>query len=229
MVKLRGSDPIIVLDNASLEVAARTAVQARMLNAGQSCIAAKRFIVTKRRAKEFESLFVTAMQSLIVGNPLNLATQVGPLARADLLEILDKQVMRAIKQGAKVALGGFRKEGLGYYYMPTVLTNITRQMTIATEEVFGPVACIYTVANTEEAIALANNTHFGLGASIWSENRKRAEYLAAKIQSGVVSINTKVYSDPHLPFGGIKDSGIGRELGEEGLKEFVNVKTVIIN
>lgn len=227
--ELGGSDPFIVLDDADLDAAAKNGVQARMLNAGQSCIAAKRFIVTKKSIAEFIPRFINNMKSLSVGDPLNPKTQVGPLAREDLREMLDVQVKKAIKQGAHCILGGFKIAGRGYFYAPTVLTNITPRMSIAKEEVFGPVACIYTVASEKEALALANSTNFGLGASLWSRNRKKAELLAAKIQSGIVGINTIVRSDPRLPFGGVKHSGLGRELSEEGIREFVNVKTVVVN
>ncbi len=227
--ELGGSDPFIILDDADLEAAAETGVHARMMNAGQSCIAAKRFIVTKKHAHDFITRFVRNMQALTVGDPLDLKTNVGPLARADLRDALGKQVKKALAQGARCLLGGFPLAAPGFFYAPTVLTDVTPRMAIASEEVFGPVACVYAVSSEHEALALANSTSFGLGASLWSRDRKRAELLATQIQSGMVCINAPVRSDPRLPFGGIKHSGLGRELGEEGIKAFVNVKTVVVN
>lgn len=228
VLELGGSDSFIVLADADLESAAKTGVQARCQNAGQSCIAAKRFIVVKKIAQQFESLFVRKMQELKIGNPLAPETQLGPLAREDLLNTLDKQVKQAIKQGARLRCGGFRLPQKGFYYAPTVLSHCSLHMDIAHEEVFGPVACMYAVKNEKEALALANATRFGLGASIWSRNVQKAESLASRIEAGIVSINKMVTSDPRLPFGGIKNSGYGRELGEFGIREFTNIKTVVV-
>lgn len=229
VLELGGSDPFIVLADADIKKAAAIAVRARMTNTGQSCVAAKRFIVVKSIAKKFESLFVQEMRSLALGAPLNPDIKVAPLARADLVETLDKQVKKAIQQGAKLLCGGSRPNRKGYYYLPTVLSGISLKMDIAHEEVFGPVACLYIVKDETEALKIANATRFGLGASIWSRNLKKAEALAAKLEAGFVAINGMVRSDPRLPFGGVKDSGLGRELGEFGIREFVNVKTVVVN
>ena len=229
VLELGGSDPFIVLEDADMLLTVSAAIDSRFNNCGQSCVAAKRFIVLEKIASQFEQAILKKTQELVVGNPLDPSTQIGPLARADLRLTLDKQVKKAIKQGAQLLVGGYTLPGKGYFYAPTVLTNLTPRFSIASEEVFGPVVCIYKVADEKAAIALANNTQFGLGASIWSRDLKKAEALALQVESGLVFVNTVVRSDPQLPFGGIKNSGFGRELGEEGIKEFVNVKTVVIN
>ncbi|MBX4196806.1 NAD-dependent succinate-semialdehyde dehydrogenase [Candidatus Pacearchaeota archaeon] len=229
VLELGGSDPFIILEDADFVLACKTAVQSRMINAGQSCIAAKRFIVVKSKKDSFESNYVHHMQALNVGNPLYQITDVGPLARKDILESLDAQVKDAVKKGAKVLCGGKRKEERGYYYLPTALTNIKPSMKIANEESFGPVAIISYVKDEKEAIEEANRTQFGLGASLWTGDLKKAEELAKKIEAGMVFINGMVKSDPRLPFGGIKNSGVGRELSYYGIKEFVNIKSIVIN
>ena len=226
VLELGGSDPFIVLKDADLEAAAEAVVFSRMLNAGQSCIAAKRFIVVGDVYQQFVELVETGMKALKVGDPMQPETQVGPMARLDLLEKLEEQVSRSVELGANVLLGGSRVEGNGFFYNPTVLTDITAEMPVLKEEVFGPVASIIAVKDEKEAIALANDTQYGLGASIWTSDLQLAEKLAVQIQAGGVFINGIVKSDPRLPFGGIKRSGYGRELSQLGIREFVNAKTV---
>ncbi len=226
VLELGGSDPCIVLEDANLVAAAETAIRSRMLNSGQSCIAAKRFIVVERIAKEFERRCCELVKHLVVGDPLDEATQIGPLARADLVTELARQVEASRDQGAVFVCGGQRRGGKGFFFDPTVLSQVTPTMTTFTEEVFGPVVSIIIVKNEEDAIALANQSPYGLGASLWTQNLDRAKALATQIEAGAVFINGMVKSDPRLPFGGIKDSGYGRELGPHGLREFTNIKTV---
>lgn len=226
VLELGGSDAFIVLDDADLLQCAKIAVQARMLNAGQSCIAAKRFIVVESRLKEFEEQQVEIIKSLNVGDPLKEETQVGPLARPDLLDDLHAQVLQSIQKGARLLLGGNKIKGKGVFYQPTVLTDVKKGMAVYHQEAFGPVTAIIPVKDTEEAIAVANDSDFGLGASIWSRDIDKAIAVARRIESGAVFINGMVKSDPRLPFGGIKKSGYGRELSHYGIKEFVNIKTV---
>jgi succinate-semialdehyde dehydrogenase/glutarate-semialdehyde dehydrogenase len=228
VLELGGSDPYIVLDDADIEKAARTAATARMINAGQSCIAAKRFIVMDKVVDEFTKHFMARLRELKVGDPMNESTDVGPLSRKDILQSLNDQLKDAKAKGAKVLQTGQTSFKKGYFFSPCAVVNPTDGMKIMTEEVFGPIAPIITVKSEDEAIKVANNTEFGLGASIWSRNSDRAERLAARIETGTVTINDMVKSDPRLPFGGIKKSGIGRELSHFGLKEFVNVKTVLV-
>lgn len=228
VLELGGSDPFIVLDDASLRDAARVAVQSRMLNAGQSCIAAKRFIVTESIANDFLRLMTQEIQALRMGNPNDPNTQIGPLARPDLVLNLERQVRESIHLGAQIVVGGSRPIATqGNYYYPTLLTNCKRGMPVFDEETFGPVAAVAIVKNANDAIALANDTPYGLGAAIWTSDPERAMRLAQQIQSGFVAINTLVKSDPRLPFGGIKQSGYGRELGAYGIREFVNTKTIV--
>lgn len=226
VLELGGSDPYIVLEDADLEAAAQTAATARNQNTGQSCIAAKRFIVVEAVAEEFEQRFIEAVRRLRVGDPLQPATQVGPLARGDLRDELDRQVRSSIGQGAVVALGGSPQPGPGYFYRPTVLTRVTPAMAVWREETFGPVAAVMRVRDETAAVALANDSEYGLGASLWTGDLERGQRLARQIEAGSVFINGMVASDPRLPFGGIKDSGYGRELSEFGIREFVNIKTV---
>lgn len=226
VLELGGSDPFIVLKDADMEAAAKGAVFSRMLNAGQSCIAAKRFIVEEEVYVSFVKMIVSGMETLRVGDPMKLETQVGPMARLDLLESIESQVQKSVELGAKLLLGGNRVEGKGLFYKPTVLTDITREMPVFKEEVFGPVASIIRARDENEAISLANDTEYGLGASLWTSNLDNAEKLATKIQAGAVFINGIVKSDPRLPFGGIKRSGYGRELSQMGIREFVNAKTL---
>ncbi len=229
VLELGGSDPFIVLDDADVDKAAKTAVKGRMINAGQSCIAAKRFIVHEKVAKDFEEKFVKYMKELKVGNPMDPETDVGPMAKEEFVKDIERQVNDARDKGAKILAGGSRLDGNEYFYLPTVISNVNDTMKVVTEETFGPVAPIIIVKNDEEAVMIANNTEFGLGSSIWTENRDRAERIASKIDAGCVFINDFVKSDPRLPFGGTKSSGIGRELSHYGLKEFVNIKTVVVN
>ena len=228
VMELGGSDPFIVLSDANIEEAVNIGVFARIMNNGQSCIAAKRFVLLNDIADEFESKFVSKMNSLVVGNPMEKETELGPIAREDLLIELDYQVKASVKQGAKVLCGGERLNRDGAFYPATVLTNVKKGMLAYTEELFGPAAIIIRAKDEEEAITIANDTPFGLGASLWTSNIDKAKILASKIESGSVFINGLVKSDPRLPFGGIKISGYGRELSHYGIKEFVNIKTVWI-
>ncbi|HUF52818.1 MAG TPA: NAD-dependent succinate-semialdehyde dehydrogenase [Dehalococcoidia bacterium] len=228
VMELGGSDPFIVLPDADLQAAAQTAARARNQNTGQSCIAAKRFIIVEEVAEEFEALFVEEVAKLKVGDPMNPETQVGPLARTDLRDALESQVRRSLDLGAHLAYGGKRIDGKGYFYQPTVLTNVSHRMAAGCEETFGPVAAVLRVRDEKEAIAFANESPYGLGAAIWTGDIERAKLLARDIEAGNVFINGMVSSDPRLPFGGVKRSGYGRELSEFGIREFVNIQTVWI-
>src|ERR671911_439507 len=228
VLELGGSDPFIVLEDADLNQTAYMATQSRLLNTGQSCIAAKRFIVVKEVADKFTMLFVENTQSEVVGDPLDSKTTVGPLVRDSQRQALAKQVDDAKYKGGRVLTGGRPINREGFFYEPTIISNVNHNMEVVREEVFGPAAPIIVVNNEEEAIIEANNSEFGLGASIWTNNIERGMRLARQIQSGIVSVNEMVKSDPRLPFGGIKHSGIGRELSEIGIKEFVNVKSVVV-
>ncbi len=226
VLELGGSDPFIVMPSADMNAAVATAVQARTINNGQSCIAAKRFIVAEAAADEFERGFVQAMQSLRVGDPMEEATQLGPLATPQILETLDGQVRRSAAAGARVLTGGKRLDRPGNYYAPTVLADVTEAAPAWSEELFGPVAALIRVRDAAEAIRVANATTFGLGASVWTNDTAERERFIEEIESGMVFVNGMVASDPRLPFGGVKRSGYGRELGAYGIREFVNVKTV---
>ncbi len=226
VLELGGSDPFIVLEDADLEVTSSGAIAGRFINCGQSCIAAKRFIVEKPIAEKFTEEFVNKVKKLKVGDPLNPETDIGPMVNESGLEEIDRQVKASVKMGAQVLAGGHRLDRKGFFYAPTVLANITRDMPVMREEVFGPVAPIMVVGNDAEAVEVANDTEFGLGASVWTQDLSKAEKLCREIQSGVVTVNNIVASDPRVPFGGIKKSGIGRELGKYGLLEFTNVKTI---
>ncbi len=228
VLELGGSDPFIVLEDADIPGCVHTSAQARMLNAGQSCIAAKRFIVVESRLKEFEEQQAAIMNAMKVGDPLDEATEVGPLARPDLVEELDEQVQQSIKAGAKLLVGGKRIEGPGCFYQPTVLSEVKRGMAVYEQETFGPVSAIIPVKDEEEALDVANESVYGLGGSIWTRDIERGKRLARKIESGAVFINGMTKSDPRLPFGGVKKSGYGRELSHYGIKEFVNIKSVWI-
>jgi acyl-CoA reductase-like NAD-dependent aldehyde dehydrogenase len=228
VLELGGSDPFIVMPDADLPAATAMAVRSRFQNAGQSCIAAKRFIVVQEIADEFEHLFAKGVSALKVGDPLQSETQIGPMAREDLRDALDEQVRLSVQQGARVLVGGERISGLGYFYAPTVLANLSLQMPVCTEETFGPVAAVIRVRDAEEAIEVANDTPFGLGANLWTGDIDGARGLARRIEAGSVFINGMVASDPRLPFGGVKQSGYGRELSEFGIREFVNIQTVWI-
>jgi succinate-semialdehyde dehydrogenase/glutarate-semialdehyde dehydrogenase len=226
VLELGGNNAFIILEDANLDKAVATAVNARMQNAGQSCIAAKRFLVHENIAKDFVDKFKVAVQNLKIGNPLDKETQIGSLARVDLAEELEKQVQQSIQMGAQLILGGKRNNA---FYEPTILTNVTSQMPVFQEETFGPVAAITTFKTIEEAIALSNESQFGLGVSIFTTDIDFIKTKISAFKEGAVFINEMVKSDPRLPFGGIKKSGYGRELSEEGIKEFVNIKTIVIN
>jgi len=228
VLELGGSDAFIVLDDADLDEAAQVAVTARFQNNGQSCIAAKRFIVVDSVAEAFEQKFVANTARLKVGDPLEYDTRIGPLARRDLRETLDQQVQQSIQQGASVLIGGKAREGKGYFYEPTILTNVTPEMSVFKDETFGPVAAVIRARDVEHAIELANDSKFGLGSNLWTRNIEQARELAARIEAGGVFINGMTASDPRLPFGGVKRSGYGRELSSFGIQEFVNVQTVWI-
>lgn len=228
VMELGGSDPFIVLKDANIDEAVNIGVTARLINNGQSCIAAKRFIIEEEIADKFVAKFVDKMNSVIVGDPMKPETELGPIARLDLLDELSAQVEKSVSEGAIIACGGRKIDGDGYYYQPTVLTNVHKGITAYEEEIFGPVAIIIKASDENSAIEIANDSPFGLGASLWTNNISKAKRLATKIESGSVFINGLVKSDPRLPFGGIKFSGYGRELSHYGIKEFVNIKTVWI-
>ncbi len=228
VLELGGSDPFIVMESADLEMAVNVAVTARMQNNGQSCIASKRFIVQESISDRFFALLTEKFQALKVGDPTEENADIGPLATADILSDIEKQVEQTLKAGAKLQLGGKRLEGAGYFYPPTFLTDIPPTASTYREEFFGPVALGFRVKNLEEAIALANDIPFGLGACAWTNDPQEQEKLISEIEAGAVFINSMVKSDPRIPFGGIKRSGYGRELGKMGILEFVNAKTVWI-
>jgi acyl-CoA reductase-like NAD-dependent aldehyde dehydrogenase len=226
VLELGGSDPFIVCEDADIEKASNGAVKGRFINCGQSCIASKRFIVVKNIANEFIEKFVQKTERLKVGNPLSDDTDIGPLVNASGLKNIDSQVKDSVKEGAEVLTGGEKTGSKGYFYKPTVLKNVTPSMRIAEEEVFGPVAPIIVAGDEVEAIKLANDSQYGLGASIWTEDLDKAEKLSSIVESGIVSVNNIVASDPRVPFGGVKKSGFGRELSRYGMLEFVNIKSV---
>ena len=227
VLELGGSDPFIVCADADIEKASTGAVKGRFINCGQSCIASKRFIVVKNIAKEFIEKFIQKTEKLKVGDPSSDDTDLGPLVNAKALKTIESQVNDSINEGAEVLTGGEQIVGnKGYFYKPTILDNITPNMRIVNEEVFGPVAPILIAENEKEAIKLANDSEFGLGASIWTQDLENAEVLSSIIKSGIVSVNNVVVSDPRVPFGGIKKSGFGRELSRYGMLEFVNIKSI---
>ena len=226
VLELGGSDPFVVLEDADLERAVETGVLARTQNGGQSCIAAKRFIVHEVVYDEYVDRLVAAFEELTVGDPMDEATDVGPQADPDLMAELHEQIRESVEAGATVLTGGEPLDREGAYYPPTVLTDVPAGCPADTEETFGPVAAVYEVETEAEAVALANDTRFGLGASLWTEDRERGERLAGEIEAGCVYVNQMTKSDPRIPFGGIKDAGYGRELSEAGITEFVNRKTV---
>jgi succinate-semialdehyde dehydrogenase/glutarate-semialdehyde dehydrogenase len=228
VLELGGSDAFIVLEDADLDGAAQMAARSRFQNTGQSCIAAKRFIVVEAVAEDFERKFAEAAVALKVGDPLDRETQVGPMARSDLRDALDKQVQDSVAMGARVLTGGRPLPGTGYYYAPTVLAGVTPQMPVFREETFGPVAAVIRAHDAAHAIELANDSQFGLGGNLWTRNIERARELTRQIESGNVFINGMTASDPRLPFGGVKRSGYGRELAAFGIREFVNIQTVWI-
>jgi succinate-semialdehyde dehydrogenase / glutarate-semialdehyde dehydrogenase len=226
VLELGGSDPFIVLADADVATAATVACRARNQNNGQSCIAAKRFIVVEDVADDFEKRFVGAVGALKVGDPMDRGNQVGPLARADLIDALERQVRESVNMGASVLTGGKRLDGAGNYYAPTVLGGVTPDMPVFREETFGPVAALIRVKDAEEALAVANDSDFGLGSSIWTSDVSGARRMAERVEAGMVFINGMVASDARLPFGGVKRSGYGRELSEIGIREFTNAQTV---
>lgn len=228
VLELGGSDPFVVMPSADLERAARVAAEARCINNGQSCIAAKRFIVDDRIADDFEARFVAAMESLRVGDPMDEATQVGPLATPQILEDVDDQVRRSVEKGARLLTGGRRLPGPGNFYAPTVLADVPPDAPAYREEVFGPVATLLRANGIDAAIAVANATGFGLGAAAWTNDPAEQQRFVDEIEAGMVFINGMVASDARLPFGGVKRSGYGRELGTWGIREFQNIKTVRI-
>jgi acyl-CoA reductase-like NAD-dependent aldehyde dehydrogenase len=228
VLELGGSDPFIVLADADLNAAVNTGVRARYLNTGQSCIAAKRFIVVESVFQEYLNRFVKAVRDLKIGDPMVRSTQIGPLARAEFIEDLERQIRESVQQGAVILAGGKRRKGKGYFFEPTVLSEVRPGMPAGCEELFGPVAAMIRVRDTEEAIQVANCTPFGLGSSLWTSDIENAKQLARRIEAGQVFINGMVASDPRLPFGGVKRSGYGRELSELGIREFVNIQTVWI-
>ena len=228
VLELGGSDPFIVLDDANLEEAARVGAWARNQNSGQSCIAAKRFIVADSVYDKYVALFTERVKAFRVGDPLKKETEIGPIARVDLRDKLHDQVVRSVKGGAKVLLGGTLPDSPGFFYPPTVLTDVRAGLAAFDEETFGPVAAMIRVRNEAEAIATANNSRFGLGSSVWTANMERANRVAAQIESGMVFVNSMPRSDPRLPFGGVKASGFGRELWVQGIRSFANVKTVCV-
>jgi acyl-CoA reductase-like NAD-dependent aldehyde dehydrogenase len=226
VLELGGSDPFIVCEDADVEKASSGATKGRFINCGQSCIASKRFIVVKNVADEFIEKFVQKTEKLKVGDPLSEDTDIGPLVNASGLKKIDSQVKESVKEGAEVVTGGEQIGKKGYFYKPTVLKNVNPKMSIAQEEVFGPVAPVIVADGEVEAIELANDSQYGLGASIWTQDLDKAERLSSSVESGIVSVNNVVASDPRVPFGGVKKSGFGRELSRYGMLEFVNIKSV---
>jgi acyl-CoA reductase-like NAD-dependent aldehyde dehydrogenase len=226
VLELGGSDPFIVCEDADIEKASTGAVKGRFINCGQSCIASKRFIVTKKIAGEFIEKFVSKTEKLRVGDPLLDDTDIGPLVNSKSLNNIENLVSKSVKEGAEVATGGERPNSNGFFYRPTIMKKVSPKMEVASEEVFGPIAPVITVDEEKDAIKVANNSKYGLGASIWTQDLENAEKLSRSIESGIVTVNNVVISDPRVPFGGIKNSGFGRELSRYGMLEFVNVKSI---
>ncbi len=229
VLELGGSDAFIVMPSADFELALSTAVLARTINSGQSCIAAKRFLIADKIYDQFLQQFVERMRALKIGDPLDETTEIGPLATEQILLGVHEQVQKSIAAGAKLLTGGNRIHGRGYFYEPTVLVDVPKDSPAFREEVFGPVASIFRVRDADEAVEIANGTSFGLGASAWTNDRAEQELFASELEAGMVFINAMVASDPRLPFGGVKRSGFGRELGVAGIREFMNTKTVWIS
>jgi succinate-semialdehyde dehydrogenase/glutarate-semialdehyde dehydrogenase len=228
VLELGGSDPFVVMPSANLDAAVTTAVQARIQNNGQSCIAAKRFIVAEPIADEFERKFVAKMESLKIGDPFDEKTELGPLSTPDGVKDLERDVQKSVQAGAKLLTGGHAIKGPGNFYAPTVLTNVPKDSPAYSEEFFGPVASIFRVKDIDDAIRIANDVRFGLGSSIWTNDEKERERFINEIEAGMVFFNKMVASDPRLPFGGVKASGHGREMSKVGIREFVNTKTIWI-
>lgn len=229
VLELGGSDAFIVLDDADMKKTISGALAGRMVNMGQSCIAAKRFIVFDSRAGEFENQVKIAMAGLKMGDPVSPETEVGPLARKDLVDDIDRQVQKSIEMGAKLVMGGKRADRPGFYYLPTILSGVKKGMPVYGQETFGPVLAIIRVSSIREAIDVANDSDFGLGGSVWTNDLALGEAVARKVHTGAMFVNENTKSDPRLPFGGIKKSGYGRELSEYGIKEFVNIKTIWVS
>ena len=226
VLELGGSDPFIVLDDADLEAASTGAVAGRFINNGQSCICAKRFFVVKAAADGFLDRFIAKTRSLKVGDPMSPETDIGPVVREDALKTLDRQVQSSVKMGAKVELGGERLKRRGFYYAPTILTGVEPSMPVMKEETFGPAAPVMAVKDDDDAVRHANRSDFGLGCSVWGRDVRRAEKVARQVTTGMVTVNNIVVSDPRMPFGGVKKSGIGRELSRYGMLEFTNIKSI---
>jgi succinate-semialdehyde dehydrogenase/glutarate-semialdehyde dehydrogenase len=228
VLELGGSDPFIVMPSADFESALSSAVKARTINSGQSCIAGKRFLIADQIYDKFLEQFVERMRALKMGDPLDDATEIAPLATESIMNGVHDQVQKSVASGAKLLTGGNRVHGPGFFYEPTVLVDLPRNAPAYSEEVFGPVASVFRVRNAAEAIEIANDSSFGLGASVWTSDSSEQELFASELESGMVFVNAMVASDPHLPFGGVKRSGFGRELGTHGIREFVNIKTIWI-
>jgi succinate-semialdehyde dehydrogenase/glutarate-semialdehyde dehydrogenase len=226
VLELGGSDPFIVLEDADIEFTARNAVKGRMVASGQSCIAAKRFIVLKSVAEPFTRRFAELMGQLVVGDPMDEQTEVGAIVNREGLEELQRQLRESLALGAEIVTGGQRVAGKGYFFEPTVVANVTREMPLVAEEVFGPIAPVIVVKDEAEAVQVANDSAFGLGGSVWTRDLDRGVQIARRVESGTLFVNSFVKSDPRMPFGGVKRSGIGRELSKYGLREFVNVKGI---
>jgi succinate-semialdehyde dehydrogenase/glutarate-semialdehyde dehydrogenase len=228
VLELGGSDPYIVLEDADLDHAVHTCVTSRLINSGQSCVNAKRFIIVEALMAPFTERLVAAMRTKKMGDPMAETTDIGPQARTDLRDDLHKQVLESVGKGARLLLGGEIPPGIGSYYPPTVLTDVKKGMPAYDEELFGPVASIIEARDEADAVRIANDSIFGLGAAVFTRDTARGERVARELEAGCTFINTLVASDPRLPFGGIKEAGYGRELGSYGIKEFVNIKTVYI-
>jgi succinate-semialdehyde dehydrogenase / glutarate-semialdehyde dehydrogenase len=228
VLELGGSDPFVVMPSADLDAAAKTAVQARAINNGQSCIAAKRFIVHRDVYREFEARFVAGMQALVAGDPMRESTELGPLATAQVRDDVDAQVRASVDAGARILCGGKKGDGRGFFYDATVLADVPRDSPAAREEIFGPVAALFVARDLDDAIAIANDTPYGLGASVWTRDAAEQQRFADELEAGQTFVNAMVASDPRLPFGGIKRSGYGRELAAVGMREFMNAKTVYV-
>ena len=229
VLELGGSDPFVILEDADVAAITPLAVRARFINTGQSCLCAKRFMVDAKVHDDFEAQLKVAVEALRIGDPLDPTTQIGPLAKLSFVDDIDRQVRNSVAMGARVVTGGYRIDGPGAYYAPTVLADVTPDMPVFNQETFGPVLALVKAANTDEALQLANTTKYGLAASVWTSNMELGIELGRRIDSGALFVNTIVASDPRLPFGGVKLSGYGRELSEEGMREFTNARTIVAN